>query len=130
METSIFELATLIKNAPDGDLDRYLDISVRYSLEQVVNNQNTLGCLIDGMSLISSTLVEIMEEKSFQWINEALGPEINDGQNPNIINNMLTAARAGNGYWLMLVLNTKRKIDIEAETKNFVALIKALLFIR
>ena len=43
---------------------------------------------------------------------------------------MLTAARAGNGYWLMLVLNSKREINIERETKNYSALIRALLFIR
>lgn len=130
MEVSIFELATLIRNAPKGDLDRYIEIAVRYSLEQIVSNQKTLGKLINGMSLISSQLVEIMEEKSVQWIEQALGPEMSKYDNPRLLQNMVTAARAGNGYWLMLVLNSKREINFEQETKNYAALIKALLFIR
>ena len=82
------------------------------------------------MSLISSRLVELMEEKSAQWIADALGPAMGALNNPRLQENMLTAARAGNGYWLMLVLNNKRDIDIERETQNYSALIKALLFIR
>lgn len=130
MEVSIFELATLIRNAPQGDLDRYIEIAVRYSLEQIASNRKTLGRLINGMSLISSRLVELMEDKSAQWIEQALGPEMSKYDNPSLLENMVTAARAGNGYWLMLVLNSKREIDIERETKNYSALIKALLFIR
>ena len=82
------------------------------------------------MSLISSRLVELMEEKSAQWIADALAPAMGALNNPRLQENMLTAARAGNGYWLMLVLNNKRDIDIERETQNYSALIKALLFIR
>lgn len=130
METSIFELATLIRNAPKGDLDRFIEIAVRYSLEQILGHRKILGRLINGMSLISSRLVEIMEERSALWIAQALGPEMSRYNNPRLLDNMVTAARAGNGYWLMLVLNNKRDIDIAQETKNYAALIKALLFIR
>jgi AcrR family transcriptional regulator len=130
MEVSIFELATLIRSAPKGDLDQYITIAMRYSLEQIVSNRKTLGRLINGMSLISTRLVELMEEKSVQWIEQALGPELSRHENPRQLENMVTAARAGNGYWLMLVLNSKRDIDIEQETKNYSALVKALLFIR
>lgn len=130
METSIFELASRIRNAAKGDPDQTIDIAVRYSLEQILSNRKTLGKLINGMSLISSRLVELMEEKSAQWIADALGPAMGSLNNPRVRENMLTAARAGNGYWLMLVLNNKREIDIERETQNYSALIKALLFIR
>ncbi|HVK98241.1 MAG TPA: TetR/AcrR family transcriptional regulator [Dongiaceae bacterium] len=130
MEISIFELARLIRNTPKHDLDQYIEVAVRYSLQQILSNRNTLGKLINGMSLISSRLVELMEDRSTQWIEQALGPTIRRSDNPRLLDNMATAARAGNGYWLMLVLNNKREIDIEQETKNFSALIKALLFIR
>lgn len=130
METSIFELASRIRRAPKGNLDQTIDIAVRYSLEQILSNRKTLGKLINGMALISSRLVELMEEKSAQWIADALGPAMDSLNNPRLQENMLTAARAGNGYWLMLVLNNKRDIDIEKEAQNYSALIKALLFIR
>lgn len=130
METSIFELASRIRSAPKGNLDQTIDIAVRFSLEQILRNRKTLGKLINGMSLISSHLVELMEEKSAQWIADALGPAIGQLNNPRLQENMLTAARAGNGYWLMLVLNNKREIDLEKETQHYAALIKALLFIR
>lgn len=130
MEVSIFELATLIRNAPSGNVQQHLEIAVRYSLQQIINNRNTLVRLINGMSLISSRLVELMEENSAQWIEQALGPQLRGSDNPRLKENLLTAARAGNGYWLMLVLNTRRDIDIEQETRHFAALLQALLFIR
>lgn len=130
MEVSIFELARLIRDAPRDDLDQYIEIAVRYSLQQILSNRQTLGKLINGMSLISSHLVELMEDRSAQWIEQALGPAMRHYDNPRLLENVVTAARAGNGYWLMLVLNNKREIDIEQETKNYSALIKALLFIR
>ncbi len=130
MEVSIFELATLIRNAPAGDIERHIEIAVRYSLQQIHRNRKPLARLINGMSLISSRLVELMEERSAEWIRQALGAEMSQYDNPRLLDNMVTAARAGNGYWLMLVLNSKREIDIEQETKNYSALIRALLFIR
>lgn len=130
MEVSIFELATRIRTAPPGDLDRYIEIAVRYSLEQIVQNRTLLARLINGLSLISSRLVERMEERSAEWIRQALGAEMHQYDNPRLWDNLLTAARAGNGYWLMLVLNGKHEIDIEQETRNYAALIRVLLFMR
>ena len=130
MDESVFELAARIREARAKDLDQTIAIAVRYSLEQILGHRKILGRLINGMSLISSRLVELMEDNSAQWIADALGPAFAGDDNPRLQENMLTAARAGNGYWLMLVLNTKRHIDIERETQNYAALIKALLFIR
>lgn len=127
MEESFFELATLIRNAPGGNLDRHIEIAARYALQQIAHNRVTLGKLINGMSLISSRLVMLMEEKAMTWIRKAYGERIEQAENARLLANMLTAARAGNGYWLMLVLNTKREIDIAAETRNIAALMKALL---
>jgi AcrR family transcriptional regulator len=127
LDSAIFELATLIKNSPNADLDHHITISVRYSLEQIVLNQPILGQLLNGMSLISSYLVELVEEKSLHWIRQAFGPQIELPHNAQLLENMMTAARAGNGYWLMLMLNTKRKIDIQNESRTVAALIKALL---
>lgn len=130
LEVSIFELQRLLRSAPQQDLDQYVEIAVRYSLQQLVQNRKTLARLINGMSLISTRLVEVMEERSALWIEQAFGPAMQRLDNPRLRENMVTAARAGNGYWLMLVLNSKRVIDIEQETRNYSALIKALLFLR
>lgn len=127
LEISQFELARLIRNAPRNDLDQYIEIAVRYSLQQILSHRRTLGRLINGMSLISTRLVEMMEARSAQWIEEALGPVLRGNDNPKMRENWVTAARAGNGYWLMLVLNSKADINIEKETRNYSALIKALL---
>lgn len=127
MEQSFFELASLIRNAPGGKLDRHIEIAARYALQQIAHNRVTLGKLINGMSLISSRLVMLMEDKTMAWIRKAYGERIEQTENARLLANMLTAARAGNGYWLMLVLNSKREIDIAAETRNITALMKALL---
>lgn len=127
LERSQFELGRLIRNAPRNDLDQYIEIAVRYSLQQILTHRKTLGRLINGMSLISTHLVEMMEARSAQWIEEALGPVLRRYDDPDMRENWATAARAGNGYWLMLVLNSKATIDIERETRNYSALIKALL---
>lgn len=128
MEDSFFELATLVRNSPGANLDQHIEVSARYALQQIAHNRQTLGKLINGMSLISSQLVIVMEEKSMEWIRKAYGDHLEQIQHSRLLDNMLTAARAGNGYWLMLVLNTKREIDIPAETRNIAALMKALLF--
>lgn len=127
MEQSFFELASLIRNAPGEKLDRHIEIAARYALQQIAHNRVMLGKLINGMSLISSRLVMLMEDKTMAWIRKAYGERIEQTENARLLANMLTAARAGNGYWLMLVLNSKREIDIAAETRNITALMKALL---
>lgn len=127
---AIFELATLIRNSPNINLEQQMDLSVRYSLEQIARHQNTLGTLLNGMALVSSQLVGLIEQKNREWIERTYGPDMSQPHNQRLLENMLTAARAGSGYWLMLVLNTRRKIDIENEVRNVTALIKALLFIQ
>lgn len=128
MDDTIFELANRINQSPHADLDGRIDLSVRYSLEQIVLHRQTLGRLINGMALVTTHLVEQVEEKSLDWIRRAFGPQMDQPKNAALLERMLTATRAGNGYWLMLMLNTRRKIDIENESRNVAALIKALLF--
>jgi len=128
LDQSLFELASRIRNTPDVDLSARMDMSIRYALEQIVQHRPTLGRLINGMALVSSRLVETVEDKSRDWILKAFGPAMNQPENAVLLEKLLTATRVGNGYWLMLVLNTKREIDIEKESRNVAALIKALLW--
>lgn len=128
MRNSLFELSTRVRNAPDVELSTHIDMSVRFALEQIVLHRPTLGRLINGMSLVSSRLVEWVEEKTLEWIHSAFGPQIQQPQNAALLEKMLTASRVGNGYWLMLVLNAKRNIVIEEESRYVAACIKAVLF--
>ena len=50
-------------------------------------------------------------------------------QQREALEKLLTAARATNGYWLMLMLNTRREINVQQETRRVSLLIKALLSI-
>ncbi len=127
MEQSFVELTRLIRNASGGSLERHIEIAAHYSLQQIACHKITLGKLINGLSLISSRLVEMMEASTMNWIRNAYGERIEQEHNVHLMANMLTAARAGNGYWLMLVLNTKREIDIPGETRHITNLMKALL---
>lgn len=78
------------------------------------------------MSLVSSRMVEWIE-MSRDWMQHAFGAEIERPENTALLEKIQTATRAGSGYWLMLVLNTKREINLEKECQNVTALIKALL---
>lgn len=130
MDNSIFELAGKVNRASELNQGERIELSVRYSLEQIVLHRQTLSLLVNGMGLVSSRLVEQVEEKSRGWIKRAFGPNIARPENAALMEKMLTATRAGNGYWLMLMLNTRRDINIDQETENVAALIKALLSVR
>lgn len=130
MDNSIFELAGKVNRASELNQGERIELSVRYSLEQIVLHRQTLSLLVNGMGLVSSRLVEQVEEKSRGWIKRAFGPNIERPENAALMEKMLTATRAGNGYWLMLMLNTRRDIDIDQETENVAALINALLSVR
>ena len=130
IDSTIFELAGRINQTSELDLSARIEMSVRYSLEQIVLHRQTLSRLVNDMSLVSSLLIEQVEEKSRGWIRRAFGSQMECPENAALLEKMLTATRAGNGYWLMLILNTQRKIDIDQETENVSALIKALLSVR
>ncbi|HET8705053.1 MAG TPA: helix-turn-helix domain-containing protein [Pseudomonadales bacterium] len=128
MRNALLELSDELQRAGALDLNERIDLSVRFVLTQIVQHRPTVGRLLNGMSLVSSRLVEWLEDKSLEWIHLAFGPQVSEPHNAALLEKMLTATRVGNGYWLMLVLNTKREINIQTESQNVAALVKALLF--
>lgn len=129
METVIFELSDRIRRTDRHDFESQLEISVRYSLEQITAQRLILEKLLNGMALVSSRMVEHLEEKTREWIIQAFGQQMELPRNNEPLEKLLTAARATNGYWIMLMLNTRREIDIEQESRRVGSLIKALLSI-
>lgn len=127
MRNSMFELSDRVHTTASAGLGAHIDMSVRFALEQIVQHRLTLGRLINGLSLVSSRLVERIEDMNREWIQQVFGGPPVTPEKAALLEKMQTATRAGNGYWLMLVLNTKREIDIEKESRNVTALIKALL---
>jgi AcrR family transcriptional regulator len=127
LDDVIFELANRINRSTRDDFDARIELSVRYSLEQIVLRRQILSKLLDGMGLVSSRMVEQLESKSRDWIIRAFGPQMDEPRNTELLERMLTATRAGNGYWLMLMLNTRRPIDVDVEARKVTSLIKALL---
>ncbi|RLU00958.1 TetR/AcrR family transcriptional regulator [Ketobacter sp.] len=127
MDAAIFELTDRIRRTDSRDFESRLEISVRYSLEQIASERQVLGKLLNGMALVSSRMVEHLEEKTRHWILQAFGPKLQLPRHREPLEKMLTAARATNGYWLMLMLNTQQEIHIQEETRRVSSLIKALL---
>jgi len=127
LDDVIFELANRIRHADNVDFDARIEMSVRYSLEQIAQQRQVLGKLLNDMALVSSRMVEQLESKSRDWIVRSFGPQMEHPRNRELLERMLTATRAGNGYWLMLMLNTQREIDVEVEARKVTSLIKALL---
>ena len=92
----------------------------------------TSGKIKGMLALIGSSvdnMVEHLEEKTREWIIQAFGQQMELPRNNEPLEKLLTAARATNGYWIMLMLNTRREIDIEQESRRIGSLIKALLSI-
>lgn len=61
MDTVIFGLTDRIRRTDRHDFESQLEISVRYSLEQIKTHHAVLGELINGMDLVSSRMVEHLE---------------------------------------------------------------------
>lgn len=127
LDDVIFELASRINRSTREDFDARIELSVRYSLEQIAARRSILGKLLDGMGLVSSRMVEQLESKSRDWIIRAFGEQMGEPRNYELLERMMTATRAGNGYWLMLMLNTQREIDVDVEARKVTSLIKALM---
>lgn len=128
MDEAIFELVNRAAEAPGTNLSQRIEVSVRYSLEQIIAHRHTLEKLLNGLSLVSSRMVQHLERKSHSLILQTFGQQLASRRDDALIEKLMTAARAGNGYWLMLMLNTRHEIELERETRNVTALIKALLF--
>ncbi|MVF14881.1 TetR/AcrR family transcriptional regulator [Ketobacter sp. MCCC 1A13808] len=127
LDDVIFELAERLHRSEGEHFNARIEMSVRYSLEQIIAHRQVLGKLLDGMGLVSSRMVEQLESKSRGWIVSAFGQQMEDPRNSEMLERMLTATRAVNGYWLMLMLNTRREVDIEVEVSKVASLIKALV---
>ena len=66
-------------------------------------------------------------------IRRFYGDDLNDslsGSSSAVIENIHTAVRAGNGYWLQVALLKNDNFDIEKETQKFASLVKTLVFIK
>ena len=123
----IFELTDRIRRMDTHDFEHHLEISVHYSLEQIAEQRAVLGKLLNGMALVSTRMGEHLEEKTREWIIQTMGQQMELPQNREPLETLLTAARATNGYWLMLMLNTRQDINIQQETRRVISLIKSLL---
>jgi AcrR family transcriptional regulator len=127
INSSLYGLSNLIAAKKEAKIEEYIDDAVSLAIKETVKAQPTLSALFGSMPMVSSRLVELMEQRTLSWVNDAFGLVINENSSDQSEQNLLTTIRAGNGYWLQLALNTERRIDIEKETKNFATLVKTLL---
>ncbi|HBO94537.1 MAG: hypothetical protein CMK83_17810 [Pseudomonadales bacterium] len=127
MDEAIFELAHRVAKTPGTDLTQRIELGVHYSLQQIITHRHTLEKLLNGMSLVTSRMVEHLEDKSRRLIQQAFARQLQASPDDALFEQLLTATRAGNGYWLMLMLNTRHDIHLERETRNVTSLIRALL---
>ncbi|MCG8312247.1 MAG: TetR/AcrR family transcriptional regulator [Pseudomonadales bacterium] len=132
-EQALQELTGLIENTANKKVSLHIETAARYSLEQIVANKATLECLLGGMPLVITELVQSMEQNTMNLIRRFYGDDLNDslsGSSSAVIENIHTAVRAGNGYWLQVALLKNDNFDIEKETQKFASLVKTLVFIK
>lgn len=127
IDRSLCDLAELIQTSQHSDIHGYIEVAVRHALNQVMENQQTLQALLGGMPLTASTMAELMESKTLQWMEKSLGSGFMESLDNELRETILTAIRVGNGYWLQAALNTRRSIDIERESRQFAAILNAML---
>ena len=127
IDSSLFGLSRIMLEKPGAELDSYIDDSVHMALSETIKHQQTLHNLFDNMPMITSRLIALMEARALFWLREAFGLDVGASALSPMEQSLLTTVRAGNGYWLQLALNPQRKINLELESRNFAALVKALL---
>jgi AcrR family transcriptional regulator len=127
IDSSLFGLSRIILEKPDAEFNSYIEDSVHMALSETIKHQQTLHNLFDNMAMITSRLIELMEARALFWVKETFGFDFSATALSPMQQSLLTTIRAGNGYWLQLALNPQRKINLELESKNFAALVKALL---
>ncbi len=127
IDRSLGGLTALTRQPQKKLVSEYIESPVRYALAQLIENRQTLLALFSGMPLTAPMMAELMESKTLLWMEEALGSEFMGNMPPNFKENLLTAIRVGNGYWLQEALNHKRDINIERESMQFAAIIRVLL---
>ena len=127
IDTSLFGVSKNILEQSNRDLDTYIEETAYIALSAVIENQNTLRTLFNNMPMLTSKLIELMETRTLLWLDQSFQITVNPDNMNEMERSLLTTIRAGNGYWLQIVLNSQKEIDIDAETKNLSNLVKALL---
>jgi AcrR family transcriptional regulator len=132
IDTSLFGLSENMLEQSDRELDSYIldsyiEDTVHIAITAIVENQSTLRNLFNNMPMLTSKLIELMEARALLWLEEAFQISVKPESMNALEQSLLTTIRAGNGYWLQVVLSSQKQIDIEAETKNLSTLVKALL---
>lgn len=127
IDSSLFGLSRIILEKPNAEFETYIEDSVHMALSETIKHQQTLRKLFDNMPMVTSRLIELMEARALLWLREAFGLNVSTSTLTPMEQSLLTTVRAGNGYWLQLALNPQLNINIDIETRNFVALVKALL---
>lgn len=127
IDNSLFGLSHIILDNPESEFDAYVEAAVYKALSETLKHQQTLRKLFDNMPMITSRLIELMEARALTWLRETFGFDVSAKELTPMEQSLLTTVRAGNGYWLQIVMNPRREINIENESRNFSALVKALM---
>lgn len=127
IETSLYGFYTPLIPGTGEEVQQNVDGAVKVALEQTIQHQPTLSALFANLPLSTARVVELMESCTLRWLKEVYGVTIDPDADSRKSQRLLTTIRAGNGYWLQLILNTERAIDVEQESKNYSALVNALL---
>ncbi|MDX1695199.1 MAG: hypothetical protein R3208_15645, partial [Ketobacteraceae bacterium] len=124
---SLYGLSSVILAQDTDDSDVYIEESVRHALTETAKQQPVLTQLFANMPMTPTRLVELMETRTLAWLSEAFGLHMDHKGSNDLDRKILTAVRAGNGYWLQLTLNAEKSIDIDEEVVQFATLIKAVM---
>lgn len=124
---SLYGLSAVMFAQPTVNIDVYIDESVRHALTETARQQPVLTQLFGNMPMTPTRLVELMETRTLAWLSEAFGLQLGSDKHSALNRKVLTAVRAGGGYWLQLTLNAEKTFDLEEEVKEFAFLIKAIM---
>lgn len=127
INNSLYGLSAVMFAQPTDDIDVYIEESVRHALTETARQQPVLTELFGNMPMTPTRLVELMEKRTLLWLSDAFGLQLTEHQGSALHRKILTAVRAGNGYWLQLTLTAEKGFDIEEETTQFATLIKAIM---
>ena len=124
---SLYGLSAIIQAQSTVDIDRYIDESVRHALTVTARHQPVLDQLFRNMPMTPTRLVELMEQRTWLWLSDAFGLDLVNDIYSATHRKILTAVRAGNGYWLQLTLNAPKAMNLDEEVVQFATLVKAIM---
>lgn len=127
IDSSLYGLSESLLEPGNLHQDQRIENAVRIAMNTILENQSTLRNLFNNMPMLTSKLIELMEQHVLIWLEKAFQLSVNPENMNEFEHSLLTTVRAGNGYWLQIVLNSQKEIDIDAETRSLSTLVKALL---